>query len=347
MFDVIGKLKALLDVTSAGEVAADEVRTAAIVAARRALREEGERALEPTEGKRLALEDQHHRELEAAKQRRFFLYIHTMDAHSPYYVHKGITDGFLAGRPYRGGLRAHFTDADGEKPLDEEDQRYVRALYDGEIVYHDQHLGRLIDALRETGLLSQTLLVYTNDHGEELFDHGGKVHGHSLYEELLRCPLLLRYPPLFPAGQRVTDSVELVDLAPTVLEALGLPPLTRAHGRSLLQPPVPSLQYAVAQGEAPPHGLAFAVQVGPFKLLQWSENHSLYDLRGEGADRADIAGDHPVALRLCQILLTEALAVPSKALRQRGPGGGDRFKHHEAIVDPKTRKQLEALGYIK
>ena len=69
VFDVIGKLKALLDVTSAGEVAADEVRTAAIVAARRALREEGERALEPTEGKRLALEDQHHRELEAAKQR--------------------------------------------------------------------------------------------------------------------------------------------------------------------------------------------------------------------------------------------------------------------------------------
>src|SRR5690606_13780827 len=118
---------------------------------------------------------------------------------------------------------------DGKRKLSEDDHAWIRALYRGEITYHDEQLGRLMDYLRERGLLDETLVVYTNDHGEEFGEHGQLGHGWSLYESLLRAPLVMHYPPLFPA-RTVQEVVEHVDVAATALDALGVEPLPDGEG---------------------------------------------------------------------------------------------------------------------
>ena len=81
----------------------------------------------------------------------------------------------------------------------------MRALYDGEVTEVDRQLGRVLAALAARGLSQNTLVVCVSDHGEEFWDHGGVEHGHTLYDELLRVVLVMRWPGHLPAGRRVTD----------------------------------------------------------------------------------------------------------------------------------------------
>jgi arylsulfatase A-like enzyme len=112
------------------------------------------------------------------------------------------------------------------------DLPFVKALYDGEIRYTDGQLNRVLEHLAKRGLARHTLLLVTSDHGEAFLEHGTWSHGHRLYEELVRIPLLLHGPGV-PTG-RVPQQVSLMDLAPTVLGWLGLPPQPEHRGRSLL-----------------------------------------------------------------------------------------------------------------
>ena len=113
--------------------------------------------------------------------------------------------------------------------------RCLQALYDGEVAYTDAALGRFFDGLRGMGLLDETVLVVTADHGEGFFEHGTWWHGQGVYGEEVDIPLLFRVPG--PTGGPLRGSsslpVSLVDLAPTLLRMLGLPPLEDADGRSL------------------------------------------------------------------------------------------------------------------
>ena len=95
------------------------------------------------------------------------------------------------------------------------------ARYDGEIAFTDRYVGMLVDYLRYRGaLLDDTIIVFTADHGEEFGEHGGKIHAYTCYEESVHVPLLLRIPGA--AARRVDQPVALVDVVPTVLDALGL-----------------------------------------------------------------------------------------------------------------------------
>ena len=114
------------------------------------------------------------------------------------------------------------------------DLQHILALYDGEILYADQQLGRLFGVMREMGIYDESLVVVTSDHGEEFLEHGGWEHQKTLYEEVVRIPLLMKLPGSAGAGRRVSQQVSLVDLAPTILDDLGLPPVTGFQGRSLV-----------------------------------------------------------------------------------------------------------------
>lgn len=284
-------------------------------------------------------------------KRRFYLYIHTMDPHTPYHYRVGHTDRFLEGRRYTGRLGRLLIDTTKSKKMPDapEDRRYIRALYDGEITFHDLHMGRLIAALRETGLLSETMFVYSNDHGEELFDHGRLFHAHSLAEEQLRSPLVIHAPRLFSPA-RVAEPVELVDLAPTATDALGLPPLPGPHGRSLLRT---ALDHTVAFGNAHPNTKsfpidgAFSLKVGPLKLIRWARHQELYDVAADPVEGHDISADHPVALRLCECLLARAIASPAKDQRASGLRSSWTGGAGKAVLSPGLRRQLKALGYIQ
>ncbi len=156
--------------------------------------------------------------LEARRGFPTFLYVHTMDPHVPY----------APPPPFDRKYEPHPTAdhpaqdprTDYKEPLDRE--RMI-AQYDGDIAYGDQEFGRFLRALRERGLYEQSLIVFLADHGEEFLDHGKWLHGRSVFDELVRIPLIVKLPGQREAGRRVSQQVQAVDILPTVLESQGLP----------------------------------------------------------------------------------------------------------------------------
>jgi arylsulfatase A-like enzyme len=177
--------------------------------------------------------------LDARRGLPTFLYIHTMDPHVPY----------APPPPFDRKFEPHPTPGhpgvdprqDYKETLDRE--RLI-AQYDGDIAYGDQEFGRFVAALKSRGLFERALIVFTADHGEEFLDHGRWLHGLSLFDEVIRVPLIVKFPSQRAAGTRISEQVQHVDILPTVLHAanLPIPPSPIVTGR-----PLP----AVRAGDAP------------------------------------------------------------------------------------------------
>ncbi len=120
--------------------------------------------------------------------------------------------------------------------------QYAGRLYDGELAYVDAQVQRLVDELKSEGRLDGTIVVATADEGESLGEHGEDTHGTLVYDTTLKVPLILRYPPKIQAANRIKGLVSLVDLAPTLVELSGLPPMPGVQGKSF----APSLTDAEA-----------------------------------------------------------------------------------------------------
>ena len=168
--------------------------------------------------------------------RPFFLVIHTSDPHDPYTPGPRFRKQFAPDvTDPRIGTRNAMAELPALKP---EKAAALRAalvsLYDGEIAQNDESFGRLVAELAKRGLDRESALVFTADHGEEFFEHGGWKHGRTLYEEQLRVPLLLALPDRSGAGTTVADPVEQVDVTPTLLALAGLPRPKELPGRSLV-----------------------------------------------------------------------------------------------------------------
>ena len=147
--------------------------------------------------------------LPAVRDRPFFLYLHSLDLHYPYLARE------TPGQPK---LAENASESD---------------LYDSEFAYNDHEIGRLLAILKQEHRLEDTIVVVTADHGEEFGEHGTTRHGHSLYQDLVHVPLVIRLPGGEGAGARISDPVSLVDLPQTVLELASLPGLAEADGVSL------------------------------------------------------------------------------------------------------------------
>ncbi len=174
------------------------------------------------------------------REEPWFVWVHLFDPHGPYEPPEPFDS------LYAQGLRASVQ---GATPLIEEydvapylraslrgvtSVPWVVAQYDGEIAFADQQLGRLLDQLEGRGVLDRTLVVVNGDHGEALGEHDVWFdHGDDLYDASTWVPLAIRLPGAQRAGTVVDDPVELVDLAPTVLDALGIPPAASMEGRTL------------------------------------------------------------------------------------------------------------------
>ncbi len=167
--------------------------------------------------------------VEKNADKRFFLFLHTYQIHDPYYNHPGITDEFVEGEvswqsmPIASFLRNQ--DKKRKYEFSEKEQQDIVALYDGEIRYTDKYLiAPLLKKLKDLGLYDNTLIVLTSDHGEEFLDHGSWLHAHTLYNELIRVPLLIKYPRSKNKGKRIDTIVRSIDIVPTILEAAGIDP---------------------------------------------------------------------------------------------------------------------------
>jgi arylsulfatase A-like enzyme len=196
----------------------------------------------------------------------FFLFLHLNDAHIPYTVPAEFRKKFpvepSTGEEAPPGVHPCVAQA---ARRDSPDLDSARAHYDAEINYIDTHLGRLFRLLQALGWKDSTLLILTADHGEEFGDHGDTKHKATLYEEVLRVPLVITFPRVIAAGQRIGGSVSLLDILPTMLEAIGRERPPRLQGVSLL----PYIRRNGAGAPAaPPRTREIFAELGPLGL-EW------------------------------------------------------------------------------
>lgn len=190
--------------------------------------------------------------LETHRDVPFFAFFHPIDPHSPYQPYRpydtmwGREDGEAAYEAWRDKVRElveerrrngrlpHAEDLE-EVGLDpDEFNRLTLDWYDGSIRGADVEMKRLFEKLDELGLSDDTLVVFVSDHGEEFFEHGGGFHEDNVYGELVNVPLILRWPGGIPAGLTVPETVEVLDLAPTLLQLMRLEVPESMQGESLL-----------------------------------------------------------------------------------------------------------------
>lgn len=208
-----------------------------------------------------------------AHRRPFYLFLHYWDPHTPYLPPHDLRDRFYDGRPGDERDPANrsldtmfrwdpFADYYRAWLGDVTDARYVNALYDACLCYMDGVLARLFARLDELGLAEQTLVVITADHGESLDEHDCWYDHHGLYEENIHVPLLMRRPGALPAGVRVSGLTRQQDVAPTILDHVGLGHVVereRMDGASLL-PLLARPGAAARTHRAPAPGAAIADQ---------------------------------------------------------------------------------------
>jgi arylsulfatase A-like enzyme len=168
------------------------------------------------------------------KTQPWFLYLGLIDTHVTWRAKQPWLDKYDGG--YKGRFASEFGD-DGPggfaKDLTEREKDHVRALYDANVSYQDDLLGQLIDKLKTWGVWDQTMLVITADHGDEQWEDGRVGHGGSERETLIHVPLIVHYPPAFPAV-RVSEGTEGIDILPTIADALGVAFDPEWQGASLI-----------------------------------------------------------------------------------------------------------------
>ncbi len=172
--------------------------------------------------------------LQQKRTEPFFLFMHVWDVHydftpPPPFDRKFDPDynGPITGMNFASSPDIH--PAMAKRDLD-----HLIALYDGEIAYTDEFVGKLMSQMDRLGLTENTLIVITADHGEEFFEHGRKGHQWTLFEEVLRIPLIISWPGHLPQGKRVTEQGRIIDLVATLTELCSLPPNTETIGTSLV-----------------------------------------------------------------------------------------------------------------
>lgn len=180
--------------------------------------------------------------LEKTRGKRFFLFLHGYDAHGQCepaggldyrYVEKDY-DGRFAGSVLEQEALREEGLASGRVAIRAADVRFWRAVYDEKIARADARFAHFLAEFRKLGLADNTVFVLTSDHGTELHEHGRFDHGFTLYDELLRVPLVIR-PPGSRVGKRVTERAGSIDLMPTLLDLLDVPaPRTQLRGTSLV-----------------------------------------------------------------------------------------------------------------
>lgn len=279
--------------------------------------------------------------------RPFFVYLHELDPHSPYdppEPYDSLYDFGYQGSAESTGqaILAMRLRPDEVHP---DDVRHLESLYRGEVALMDRYLGGILDALTARGLAESTLVILLSDHGDEFWDHGSIGHGHTVYEEQLRIPFLMRLPGVLPAGRRVAANVGLVDLTPTLLDLLGFDVPDSMQGESLLA-------YLGSKEQDLPLRASFgtsafdseSVVFGRWKLIRDEGKElprvTLFDIKNDPRESVNLADEHPVVvgaleqMRRWQLEIAKRLDIPREAIDS-----------HD--VPERVRQKLEALGYVE
>ena len=289
-------------------------------------------------------------------RRPFLLWVHLFGAHPPYYNGGDLANELDPG--YQGplGPRKRLLDPVMTRPirLGERDVQHLNALYDAAVQGSDRLSGALLDGLRAAGRLERTVVIFTADHGEELYQHNRYLyHSCSVYQTTLHVPLGVTAAGLLPAGASVPQTVELIDVLPTLLDLVGVAKPAEQHGRSL----VPYLERPGAGGAGKPAFSEYGsstvrtVVQDNWKLVHNPDGFSpncipdappnhyplgreeLYDLSRDPGERANLAAGQP-----------GRVAELARLIQQRFSGLKSRM--HEQALPKGLKEELKALGYV-
>lgn len=282
---------------------------------------------------------------ETWKKKKTFLWLHYFDPHDPYFARRPWVDTFdpaFSEDPsaYPKGivmreLRKRYPNPDdalGAK---------IRPLYDSEIAYWDDSFRKLAEELALDD--PDVLLVFTSDHGEELAEHGALGHSQSLHEELVRVPMMIRWPAGFKGGRSVPQGVSIIDLYPTLVDLAGIDFSEGLPGRNLgpfLRDDAVLDEQPVYLQLMPPKPDLLAVRSGHWKLIVPQREGGttlLFDLRSDPGEHKDVSSANPdLSQQLEKRLVRWFESLPSSPELRTVP-----------LTDKEVEEQLRALGYIE
>lgn len=274
--------------------------------------------------------------------RPFFLYLHYLEPHAPYAPPRFHRRRFARGWPEKRFIRRGDPNPIGraiyagapDPQVTPADLRHLIDLYDEEIAFFDSQLALLLAALRERGLLDETVVVLASDHGEEFLEHGHIKHCRTVYEASIKVPLVLRVPGVAPA--RLALGAENQDIVPTLLDFLGVAPTELGFAGTSLRPGIESAR-RVREHQFSAQG-AYRTAVGRrHKLVQdlASRRAWLFDLAADPGERRDLLA----AERRASAPLSAALRAWMDATEAGGAGS--------LALAEEAERRLRAVGYIE
>ncbi len=276
--------------------------------------------------------------LQSIQSRPLYFWVHYMDPHAPYDP-PTIPEEMRVRPPTTEALAGYAANVGTER------SRWL-AAYVAEVEYFDSWLGKLIDVLRETGLWDSAITVFWSDHGEEFWEHGGVCHGTTLYNELLRVPLLIHMPTQAD-GQVVQAPVTLLDVMPTLLIECDLEIDLEMRGRQL-QP--------LLAGETPqqdPIAFAEGAGLGPIrKSLIAGDLKLIYDVYADAFELYDLVADPGELHNIQGMDLAPDMAREEERLRAWTEQALELMDEQAGRmsaedVPPEVLERLRDMGYIQ
>jgi len=279
-----------------------------------------------------------------SRGKNFFLFLNFMDAHWPY-----LPPGDFATRYPGRNSRVRYSTAEQQvlrlqRPLPDWEREALISQYDGSIAYLDWSLGKLFEQLKQRGLYDNTLLIIAGDHGEAFGDKAIFGHALAVYQDEIHVPLMIKYPHSARKAV-ITDSVSLVDLMPTALDALGYKIPPGIQGESLLRLTPGASRELISEGFTGTRSTTFnkrfqgtqqAIFSGPMKFIEWSTGkRELYDISRDPNELHDLMSAKTESG--FEGKLTEFL----RAAAQRHKQG--QLPSHSS----KTIENLRSLGYLQ
>ena len=269
----------------------------------------------------------------------FFLFLHFFDVHynyNPPPPFARLFDRGYAGRATGDVDSIHLGMAD-------RDLNHVVALYDGEIAWVDSNIGKILAALHALGADDNTIVAITADHGEEFLEHGQAAHYKTLYDEVLRVPLVIRYPGHIAPGRRLQGQVRLMDVAPTLLTLAGFPvtkPRAGTQSRSLaclMTSPGPPRPVPVLPAFGDLRGEVASVRTGGAKLIRNLRTHKeeFYDLANDPGERTNLDA------------LEQKQRDQLRLILDRWRSTATTTSKNQADLDEEEKASLRSLGYMQ
>lgn len=298
----------------------------------------------------------------------YFLFLHTYQIHSPYF-HPAEYDRFYEG-DYQGNVTGNFykdilafSDHESDtwysqryQSIPKKDRERLISLYDQGILYSDDILQGFLNYLKARPDYDNTMIVITADHGEEFFDHGGWEHGHSLYNELIKVPLMIKYPgDIVVEDTDVARSVELIDIYPTILDVLDAGTRQNIEGVSLLREkdkPVGATSMLLDHagdifkisgvekegGYKYIHTVDSTVKENPYNIYGKPKFYEeLYDLQNDPGENRNIHDQADFDMDIFTDWEKSVRLLPEKRIMKTDEPGE---------LDAQTREQLKTLGYL-